>query len=184
MLQPLLAAIKTAHADVIAGAAQLGFQGVRLTPLSDLGAFCYRHWYAVLPMLLTSRYFSAGTENATRAAADDAQVLAQICARLEEFRRNPANQNSPQLAKCMQVRQQSRSSQIPAQSSSAFLFSRISFIYKLQDILKYQKLLLLLRGEFPSAGFMPPAPDGYIVKRITDLSSKFRSLHCLTPPLC
>ena len=126
LLQPLLAAIKTAHIDVIAGAAQLGFSGVRLTPLIDLG-----------------------TENATRAAADDVQVLAQIRSRLEDFQRNPANANSPQLAKCM------------------------------QDILNYQKLLLLLRGEFPAAGFMPAAPDGYIVRRVTELSSKL----CSTKPI-
>jgi hypothetical protein len=37
VLQPLMVAIKSAHAEVIAGAAQLGFPGVRLTPLTDLG---------------------------------------------------------------------------------------------------------------------------------------------------
>lgn len=37
VLQPLQAAFEQAHADVIAGAAQLGFAGVRLTPLTELG---------------------------------------------------------------------------------------------------------------------------------------------------
>jgi hypothetical protein len=37
VLQPLMVAINSAHAEVIAGAAQLGFSGVRLTPLTDLG---------------------------------------------------------------------------------------------------------------------------------------------------
>ncbi len=37
VLQPLMVAISSAHVEVIAGAAQLGFPGVRLTPLTDLG---------------------------------------------------------------------------------------------------------------------------------------------------
>ena len=39
LLQPLMVAINGAHTDVIAGAAQLGFPGVRLTPLTDLGKY-------------------------------------------------------------------------------------------------------------------------------------------------
>jgi hypothetical protein len=37
VLQPLMVAVNSAHTEVIAGAAQLGFPGVRLTPLTDLG---------------------------------------------------------------------------------------------------------------------------------------------------
>ena len=44
VLQPLQAAIGQAHADVIAGADQLGFAGVRLTPLSDLGEHFYVYY--------------------------------------------------------------------------------------------------------------------------------------------
>ena len=37
VLQPLQTALQTAHDDLITGATQLGFTGVRLTPLIDLG---------------------------------------------------------------------------------------------------------------------------------------------------
>jgi hypothetical protein len=56
---------------------------------------------------------------------------------------NPVNQSNPQLLNCMQA------------------------------IITYQKLLLLLRGEFPPS-LLPPAPDGYLLKRIEELASKWR----------
>ncbi|KAL4514510.1 hypothetical protein Ndes2437B_g01024 [Nannochloris sp. 'desiccata'] len=116
VLKPLMVAVHNAHLEVIAGAAQLGFPGVRLTPLTDLG-----------------------TDNANK-TADDSLMLAQISGRIEEYLRNPANQSNRQLLNCMQA------------------------------IITYQKLLLLLRGEYPSS-LLPPTPDGYLLKRIEELAN-------------
>ena len=79
VLQPLQIAIENAHSEVVNTAAQLGYQGIRLTPLSELG-----------------------TERVV--AADDSLVLAQIHARIQEYLRNPANRGSVQLIQAEQVR--------------------------------------------------------------------------------
>ncbi len=152
VLQPLMVAINSAHAEVIAGAAQLGFPGVRLTPLTDLGKrklgynpliFTY-FWRPPITLRRSKTVinFIAGTDNANK-TADDSLMLAQISGRIEEYMRNPVNQSNPQLLNCMQA------------------------------IITYQKLLLLLRGEYPSS-LLPPAPDGYLLKRIEELASKKR----------
>ena len=66
--------------------------------------------------------------------ADDNVSVAQLRARIEDSLRNPMNASSPQLKAAMQA------------------------------IVKYQKLVELLRAEYPT-GFMTQPPEGYIASR-------------------
>jgi hypothetical protein len=73
--------------------------------------------------------------------ADDNVNVAQFRARIEDSLRNPMYASSPQLKAAMQA------------------------------IVKYQKLVELLRGDYPS-GFMTQPPEGYIACRVQDLASE------------
>jgi len=48
----------------------------------------------------------------------------------------------------------------------------VEFDVWVQAIVKYQRLLLLVRGKYPQ-DLLPPAPDGYVISRLRELASEF-----------
>lgn len=84
--------------------------------------------------------------------ADDNVSVAQLRARIEDSLRNPMYASSPELKAAMQA------------------------------IVKYQKLVELLRGDYPS-GFMTQPPEGYIASRVQDLASEHVTRRSMLAPL-
>ena len=84
--------------------------------------------------------------------ADDNVSVAQLRARIEDSLRNPMYASSPQLKAAMQA------------------------------IVKYQKLVELLRAEYPT-GFMTQPPEGYIASRVQDLASEHATRRSMLPPV-
>ena len=73
--------------------------------------------------------------------ADDTHTLHQLHSAVVQAMSNPMNASDPRYQKCLTA------------------------------ILAYHNLLLLLRGEFLAGSLLPPAPDGYILKRIKELAN-------------
>ena len=84
--------------------------------------------------------------------ADDNVSVAQLRARIEDSLRNPMYASSPELKAAMQA------------------------------IVKYQKLVELLRAEYPT-GFMTQPPEGYIASRVQDLASEHETRRSMLPPV-
>ncbi len=89
----------------------------------------------------------------TASMADDNVNVAQFRARIEDSLRNPMYASSPQLKAAMQA------------------------------IIKFQKLVELLRGDYPS-GFMTQPPEGYIASRVQDLASEYATRRSMLFSTC